>query len=465
MVFCGNCGKRASDEEKFCTNCGTPIKETTIQVTKEVGEIIKEEYRSGQDYTELSIQKTTRELGSNLEETVAKILQDRGYQTQLRNRMTGKSGQHNEIDILAKRNNTVLAVECKNYAEGMKVGIKEMRDFTAKLDDLELKNGLFVTTTEFSSDARGWADNNPNEVDLWDGSELKEKILTLTLGRTNSQIVKIENSLQPKGNFEDYSILLLKNKENVGIKYAELVFHPFYIVSFILREEFRTPDKQIHTQHNSGKYFVDGLSGKILYCIDDKGHSSFDLQEEEKQIVRDLEEIEPQRLVEVIQGNNYRISKPEPSIFPKEVNFKVQTQVIDDNKAIIQYDVRLPRNEIETRDYTHVPDRKGIQTQSKVVYVPKWEIEFESKEYTYTRIILPASDTFVIDEIAKCKHLLRKKTTFAVCEVCGIAKCEDDIIQDNTGICYCKKHVPDTLKEAHKGSKLSEKLSRFRFRK
>lgn len=45
MIFCGGCGKRASEEDKFYTNCGTRIKETTAQVVEEVGDIIKNEYR------------------------------------------------------------------------------------------------------------------------------------------------------------------------------------------------------------------------------------------------------------------------------------------------------------------------------------------------------------------------------------------------------------------------------------
>ena len=137
-----------------------------------------------------------------------------------------------------------------------------MRDFTAKLEDLDLEKGLFVTSADFSSDARGWAGNSPLEIDLWNGSEVEKEFLQVSLGRSQSHVVRVENSLAPKGTFEDYSVLLLKNKEAVGIKLAELTFSPFYIVSFNLREQFKTPDKQIHTVYNSGKYFVNGLSGE-----------------------------------------------------------------------------------------------------------------------------------------------------------------------------------------------------------
>ena len=469
MTFCSNCGKQASDVDKFCTSCGAPIKEIKVSVTEQVGEIIKEEIKQDENFSEpkttepiLEIQtkKTTKTLGDNLEEIVSKILRDKGYETLLRQKKIGNSGQYNEIDVLATRKGTTLAVECKNYAKGTKVGIKEMRDFTAKLEDLDLEKGLFVTSADFSSDARGWAGNSPLEIDLWNGSEVEKEFLQVSLGRSQSHVVRVENSLAPKGTFEDYSVLLLKNKEAVGIKLAELTFSPFYIVSFNLREQFKTPDKQIHSVYNSGKYFVNGLSGEIIYRSDERGNTSSKLDEEQKQVIRDLEEIEPQRTVEVIQANNCKITKTEPSMLPKEANFKVQTQIIEDNKTTIEYKVRLPRNETENRDYTHVPNRKEIKTQSKLIYAPRWEIEFESGEFNYKRIVLPASDVVIQDDIANCKHTFRTKHTFAVCSVCGIAKCEGDIMQDEKSVCYCKKHAPEETK-SKKESGLSQKLKRL----
>lgn len=289
MKFCTECGQDLRGSTKFCPECGYNLSKS-IQNTDENTSNTKP-VEPTEERTESLFQKTTRELGNNIEEAVEKIFKDRGYQPLLRQRMMGKSGQHNEIDVLAKSGNATIAIECKNYSEDRKVGIKEMRDFIVKLDDLDINQGVFITTSEFSSDAIGWANNSSSkQVDLWDGSKFREQYMSVVLGRTDSKIIKIENSLLPKGNFDDYSILLLKNRDKVRIKYAELIFHPFYIVSFNLREEFRTPDKQIHSQHNSGSYFVDGLSGEILYSIDDKGHTPFDLDREQKEVVKELEE-------------------------------------------------------------------------------------------------------------------------------------------------------------------------------
>lgn len=45
MAFCGSCGKQADNSDRFCTSCGSQIKEVTISVVEELGQVIKEEYR------------------------------------------------------------------------------------------------------------------------------------------------------------------------------------------------------------------------------------------------------------------------------------------------------------------------------------------------------------------------------------------------------------------------------------
>ncbi len=55
MVFCDNCGKRFAYKEKFCTSCGTELRDLS-EITRGVGEIIKNEYRkqlSNPEYKEI----------------------------------------------------------------------------------------------------------------------------------------------------------------------------------------------------------------------------------------------------------------------------------------------------------------------------------------------------------------------------------------------------------------------------
>lgn len=475
MVFCGSCGKRASDGDKFCTSCGTQIKESTIQVVEEVGDIIKNEYREQSGGSEIvppeydndvQIQPTTRELGNKLEEMVEKIFQSQGYETKTRQKILGESGAYNEIDVIATRKSVKIAIECKNYAEGSKVGIKEIRDFVQKLVDINFHRGIFVTSSYFSDEARTLADSNPNEkqVELWDREDLTHQVMTTTLGRDSksnllSKTLKIENALPMQGSVNDYSFLHLKNSDKVAIRKKDITFVPIYAVSFNLHEEFRAPDKQMYSHHNDGFYYLDGISGRFLYKKDSVEERDYDLSPEEKQIVHDLQDYEP-RMLEVTEEKNSKIEKLVPTIDRKNIEFQVRNRVAKDNKRIITWEQKVARDKIETKQYPHMPQHSSIQCQTRVVNVPRLEIEFESKEYVYDKVVMMASGVVIQDEISDCKHVLGKKTTFAVCDICGVAKCEKDIVLGNNDDTYCKKHIPDDIKQSRKQDSITEKLKR-----
>ncbi len=210
--------------------CSLITKETKKEVIVE-NNISEESVFDDEILEEPIVEKTAKELGTNLEDMVEKILQDRGFSTETRTKTRGSSGQLNEIDIIAKRNRIVLAVECKNYAESNKVGIKEIRDFSAKLDDLDVKKGLFITNSDFSQDAIGWATNNLQlkQIDLWNGNKLTENFQATVLGRSGGQLTKVSDCLNPRDSIENYSKILLKNKNSVRITRRDLVFHPYYI--------------------------------------------------------------------------------------------------------------------------------------------------------------------------------------------------------------------------------------------
>ena len=469
MKFCPECGEDLRGSTKFCPECGFNMAPMTAQ---EAGKKIVTSDIQGESVFDEDIlqepppEKTTRALGTNLEDTVEKILQDRGFSTETRTKRRGTSGQLNEIDIIATRNRVIIAVECKNYAESSKVGIKEIRDFGAKMDDLDIKKGLFVTSSDFSRDAIGWAMNNPQQrqIELWNGSQLTENFQAVVLGKSGGRLTKVPDCLKPRDTIENYSQILLRNKANVRIARRDLAFHPYYIIQFTLREQFKTPDRQIHSVFNSGKYVADGLTGDVLYSSDDDDDVFHDENPETEQIVEDLMNIVPNKTVEIqrIENSNVVVNKAIRS--NHDVEFTAKTKIAEDNMDTILYSVRKSRDEEVEKEFTYVPSHNEIKLQSKVVYVPKLEIVFESKEYNYTRRILPASGITLTDEISECKHMLRKKHTFAVCEECGIAKCENDIFVDGQNLCYCKDHAPQELRESKKKGSIRGKLG-FSFRK
>ena len=469
MKFCPECGQDLKGSIKFCPECGFNVASMMAQDTGKkipTSDIQNESVFDEDILQEPPAEKTTRVLGTNLEDTVEKILQERGFSTETRTKIRGMSGQLNEIDIMATRNRITIAVECKNYTESNKIGIKEIRDFSAKMVDLDIKKGLFVTSSDFSRDAIGWAENNPQQrkIDLWNGSKLTENFQSVVLGKSGGQLTKVSDCLNPRDSIENYSQIMLKNKNNVGIVRRDLVFHPYYIMQFTLREQFKTPDRQIHSVFKSGKCVADGLNGGILYLSDDNNDKFYDETQETKQVVEDLVNIEPYKTVEIQKIDNSNVMIHKASMSNRDVEFTARTKIAEDNVYSIPYSVRKSKDiEIE-KEFTYAPSHNAIKLQSKVVYVPKLEIVFDSKEYNYTRRILPASDITLTDEISECKHMLRKKHTFAVCEECGIAKCEDDIFVDDQNLCHCKDHTPQELKESKKKGSLRSKFG-FSFRK
>ncbi len=470
MTFCSDCGDKLIEGKKFCSGCGTKVEQIRPEITLDVESTTSNQESIFNDDEDLAFEKPARELGTDLEDMVEQIMKIKGYETLTRQKMRGNSGQYNEIDILAKQDDNVIAVECKNYKENKKIGISELRNFSAKLSDLEISKGLFVTTTDFSQDAIGWASNNPQmtQIDLWNGDQLEEIFKKTILRRTGSKTIKIYDCLDIQDTIENYSNLLLKNKNKIQIIKQELIFYPIYVTEFTFKEQFRTPDKQIHSPFNSGQYFVDGISKKILSSFDDNG-PSISKDAEKNQIVSDIRNNAAYKFIEVqkISGNEI-ITQLRPTMSNQDIEFVVKKDIIQENKTRIDYFERVSREEVVHKEFQFIPNSNAIQVQSKVIFVPKLEIEFDSFGTIYRRSILPASDITLLDEIAFCnnrKHLLGKKVTFAVCEVCGVAKCEDHIFTDDEDLCFCKDHASAELKESQKGPSIKEKLGRFSFKK
>jgi hypothetical protein len=199
MKFCPECGSQLpTGTSKFCHNCGTSLWTATTETdftTEPKGELniphdslnLEKEQEEEKHQVEGDFQnQTIHSLGIKLEETVEQILKSRGYHTETRKKMIGNSKALHEIDILAKRQNKdVVAVECKNYSEARTVGIKEIRDFQSKLQDLpDVTEGMFVTNTIFSSEAQTYAEHN--QISLYDGEKLKNEFYLMSIGRLDS---------------------------------------------------------------------------------------------------------------------------------------------------------------------------------------------------------------------------------------------------------------------------------------
>ena len=279
MKFCPECGSQLQiGTAKFCHNCGTSLwvaatSETDIPVERKEelnsvprGSLNLEKESEEKDQVEGDFQnQTIHSLGIKLEETVEQILKSRGYRTETRKKMVGNSKALHEIDVLAKRQNKVLAVECKNYSEARTVGIKEIRDFQSKLQDLpEITEGMFVTNTIFSSEAQTYAENN--QISLYDREKLKNEFYRMSIGRLDSaQDIILDFSLPVSVGYNEATRLNLVNPTAANISRATLILSPFYVFNYIVdvKKLLRSPF------HTEGSIILDALTGEILSEIAD----------------------------------------------------------------------------------------------------------------------------------------------------------------------------------------------------
>ena len=156
MKFCPNCGIELKFQQaKFCPECGTLLSSNESQ---------KADSPNSKIYEELTIpvaEINVYDLGKKLEDVVERIYKSKGYATQRRQRIEGESGTKSEIDIVAKRGNKIIAIECKNYS--FAVGIDKVRDFSEKLRDLHLE-GVFIALSGLTRDAEQFAESRHIET-------------------------------------------------------------------------------------------------------------------------------------------------------------------------------------------------------------------------------------------------------------------------------------------------------------
>ena len=141
LGFCGSCGKRASEKDKFCTVCGEPISESQVTVLEDVGEIIKEEYRTNQappdaELTSGEFIGDQKRAGEWLEATVEHILRFAGFETQRQASFVfnDSTGDKFIIDVLARDPNIEIFVECKDLHD-LKMDEKIMYTVIGQVSD------------------------------------------------------------------------------------------------------------------------------------------------------------------------------------------------------------------------------------------------------------------------------------------------------------------------------------------
>lgn len=108
-----------------------------------------------------TLEEIDRMTGIEFEEFVAAVLEGNGYEIRQMTSTTGDFG----ADIIAYRNEELIAVQCKRYANP--VGLKAVQEAIAAMKHYECDSCLVVTNSRFTKQAIELAMDN-EVVGLWD---------------------------------------------------------------------------------------------------------------------------------------------------------------------------------------------------------------------------------------------------------------------------------------------------------
>lgn len=441
---------------KFCSECGSnlvSVHENAQTLTPTLPENNqRDSFATDQEEIE-PVKINVYDLGVRLEETVASIFEKMGYTAERRKRVPTRSGATAEIDIVLTRGNRRKAVECKNYDTSRAVGVSDLRVFKDKLADTGIISGTFITNTVFSEDAEKLAESTG--IELWDGDELREKFFSYSIGRIGNPSLVQDPVLPLQQDFTSASNLSLRNSQAVNLFSAVLLYHPYVIVKYRLRSVRNDPTRHSHVITDDGTYFVDALDGDIINRERSVLESMAGLfknkerrveSKEDKIVSEDIMTLKPISQP-ILTTSDYQTSVAEPSVSEEEAVKLVKNYVVEKNTQNIKYKIKI-RGELETRSFKVVPRLNEVDVRGqKLVYVPKWDLQYEIGNRSFERRSIASSDRSIEDALSKCeKCTLLKKTPIAICEVCGAPLCEKHSYQEG-GKWLCEDHVSASLSQ------------------
>jgi Restriction endonuclease/zinc-ribbon domain len=467
MKYCWNCGAQLQSEaSKFCSECGTNLTATTTRNLDKPKE--SQTGSNVQDSVVASKPMTAREMGSTLEDNVAAIFKRMGYGVQVRQRFSTQSGTA-EIDIILTRGERKRGVECKNYGQERYVGIKELRDFKGRLEQVGIISGLFVTNTFFSGEAEQYADSNG--IETWDRSTLQEKLLAHFTGRDGGRRGLTIDALKVTQPFQAVSALGVKNKDAVRLFTSLLIYHPYYLVKYRVYGTRKDPTGRVHKIIDEGTCIVDavdqdvvnrktGISGGIGGLLKSKEERVE--RKEDKLVSKELLDVYPEKQTPA-STSEYELKILEPQV-SDSVAWKIaRDYAVEKNSRVVHYQPKSSRGDalgiLDTKSMQIVPKESEVTRRGvALVHVPKWDLQFESGQMTFQRRSLAYSGALLTDSIAKCeKCSLIHRQTAAVCEICGLPLC-DKHAHEEAGALLCEDHISADLRQKLKSNSFVSKL-------
>lgn len=138
------------------------------------------------------------------EDLVVKLLVSMGYGGSVDNpgKAIGKTGDGGvdgviDQDVLGLDR---IYIQAKRYCQGNNVGAGAIRDFFGSLDNKKAAKGLFVTTSDFTAEARSTAEMLSKRIVLIDGRQLTKLMIRYNVG------CRVEKTLYVKRIDEDFFV-------------------------------------------------------------------------------------------------------------------------------------------------------------------------------------------------------------------------------------------------------------------
>lgn len=149
----------------------------TWEIYEDIRNTLKEE-KSPFAKTRYGLKQAIMMLGPTgypFEDFIAKVLEAEGYQTQVRQMLTGKCVIH-EIDVVAEKDGRKLMVEAKFHNNpGARSDLHVAMYTKARFDDIRTKNNIehcmLITNTKLSTDAITYANCENYQVVGWNHPE------------------------------------------------------------------------------------------------------------------------------------------------------------------------------------------------------------------------------------------------------------------------------------------------------
>ena len=273
--------------------------------------------------------------------------------------------------------------------------------------------------------------------------------------------ISFKNALPLLIDYNTITKLDIENPEKVSVNNPKLVWRPFYKIVYSLFISKTDPKGNIHKVNDSGECIVDAQDGMVLNLpVPKEKESIFGLPDikfkdsEEDLFVAELKSI-PEQDYHLQVSPDYQIIKVEPSVTKNFARESAMNSIIYKNTKTFTYEVNKRKqsdsifDSPDTRDFTIVPKKSDIKIkETRLIHVPKWDIEFISGDQIYRREKIGHKGTVITDSIIYCpKHKIigdiisMKKNTIAVCEVDGKALCKAHVFK--CPICnkwFCEEH-------------------------